>query len=76
MEREDPKEEEESLRALLLPSPTDSSLGLLVRFPLSSARTAITCLGSVLFPSLMPISSPRLMAFDLSELLENRLKGL
>ena len=33
-------------------------------------------LGSVLFPSLKPISSPLLMAFDLSELLENRLKGL
>jgi len=76
MERDEPKEEEESLRALLLPSPTDSSLGLLVRFPLSSARTAITCRGSVLLPSLMPISSPLLIAFDLSELLENLLKGL
>jgi len=76
MEREEPKEEEESLRALLLPSPTDSSLGLLVRLPLSSASTAITCRGSVLLPSLMPISSPLRMAFDLSELLENLLKGL
>jgi len=76
MEREEPKEEEESLRALLLPSPTDSSLGLLVRLPLSSASTAITCRGSVLLPSLMPISSPRRIAFDLSELLENLLKGL
>ena len=32
--------------------------------------------GSVLLPSLMPISSPRRIAFDLSELLENLLKGL
>jgi hypothetical protein len=73
MEREEPREEDESLRARLLPSPTDSSLGRRVLFPLSSASTAMTCLGSV------PCSSPRRCspapAMRSSEP-PNRLKGL
>lgn len=74
MEREEPREEEESLLALLLPSPTDSSLGRRVLFPLSSASTAITCLGSVLPPS----PSPRPLAPPPPRSVEPpyRLKGL
>lgn len=47
MDRDDPSELELSLRALLDPV-TDSSEGRLVLLPDSSARAAITCLGSVL----------------------------
>ena len=74
MEREEPREEEESLLALLLPSPTDSSLGRRALFPLSSASTAITCLGSVLPPS----PSPRPLAPPPPRSVEPpyRLKGL
>jgi len=50
MEREEPKELELSLLALLDPVIERSSEGRLVLFPDSSARTAMTCLGSVLLP--------------------------
>ena len=42
MEREDPSEDEESRRALLLPVSECSSLARLFRLPDSSASTAIT----------------------------------
>lgn len=46
-DRDEPNDEDESRRARLLPVSEISSLDLLFRFPDSSARTAITDLGSV-----------------------------
>jgi len=56
MEREDPRELELSLLALLDPVMERSSDGRLVLLPDSSASTAMTCLGSVLppWPPLLP----------------------
>jgi len=50
MEREEPRELELSLLARLEPVMDRSSEGRLVLLPDSSARTAMTCLGSVLPP--------------------------
>jgi len=74
MEREDPRELELSLLALLDPVMERSSEGRLVLFPDNSARTAMTCLGSVLppWPSLpLPPPPPPLSADP-----EYLLKGL
>jgi len=51
MEREEPRELELSLLALFDPVIDKSSEGRLVLFPDSSAKTAMTCRGSVLPPA-------------------------
>ena len=72
MERELPRELELSRRARLEPLTEISSDGRRILLPESSARTAMTCLGSVL---LLSRSSLRLRSARSTEQ-ENRLKGL
>ena len=72
MDSEEPRELELSRRARLEPVTEISSDGRRILLPDSSARTAMTCLGSVL---LLSLSSLRLRSV-LSTEQENLLKGL
>jgi len=76
MEREEPRELELSLLALLDPVIDKSSDGRRVLFPDSSARTAMTCLGSVLPPVWLSLPLPALAPLSAEpEYLLNGLKG-